>query len=99
MHDSPDAVYLKSWCASRCEASFRCIVQRHLGMVYAVALRRLGNGTQAADVAQNVFLVLARKAGRLRHDAPLSPWLHRCTMIECADLIRRESRRVDAMKK
>ena len=99
MQDSQDAVHLKTWCRDRCEKSFRFIVQRYLGMVYALAMRRLGDGTRAGDVAQNVFLVLARKAGRLRLDAPLSPWLHRCTMIECADLLRRESRRTDAMKK
>ncbi len=99
MHDSLDAELLKAWCRDRCEASFRTLVQRHLGMVYAVAQRRMGNAAQAADVAQNVFLVLARKAGGLRTDMPLAPWLHRCAMLECADLIRRESRRIDAMKK
>src|SRR5687768_14029487 len=99
MEDSQDAVHLKAWSRDRCEKSFRIIVQRHLGMVYALAVRRLGNGTHAGDVAQNVFLVLARKAGGLRLDASLSPWLHRCTMIECADFLRRESRRMDVMKK
>lgn len=99
MHDSQDALQLKAWSSDRCERSFRSLVQRHLGMVYALALRRLGNSAQAGEVAQNVFLALAGKAGRLRTDTPLSPWLHRCTMIECADQIRRESRRLDAMKR
>ena len=45
------------------------------------------------------FSCWQKRPGGSRLDAPLSPWLHRCTMIECADLLRRESRRMDAMKK
>ncbi len=46
------------------EEAFRSLVERYAGMVYHAALRQLGNSHAAEEVAQAVFTVLARKAGK-----------------------------------
>jgi RNA polymerase sigma factor (sigma-70 family) len=60
-------------------------------MVLGIARRRLGDNGASEEVAQSVFMILARKAKRLKPESSLSPWIHRVTLIECAEASRRES--------
>lgn len=63
MHD--DRELLRQFVDGRAEAAFAELVRRHLGRVYAVALRQVaGDSHLAQDVAQLVFIALARKARR-----------------------------------
>jgi RNA polymerase sigma-70 factor (ECF subfamily) len=48
-------------------------------MVYRTALAILGDGEQAADLLQEVFLRLYRFADRIEAERPLEPWLYRMT--------------------
>jgi RNA polymerase sigma factor (sigma-70 family) len=52
--------------------------------------RRTGNRALAEEIAQNVFTVLAQKAGRLQTRGSLGGWLYRATMHECSDSLRRQ---------
>lgn len=58
------------------ERAFAVLVQRHGPMVHGVCLRVLGDHHEAQDVAQAVFLTLARKASSLRRDPSVGGWLH-----------------------
>jgi RNA polymerase sigma-70 factor (ECF subfamily) len=60
--------------------------------VQAVAQRCLSDPETAREATQNVFVFLARKASRL-NPAALGPWLHRTTVLECKNLLRREQTR------
>jgi DNA-directed RNA polymerase specialized sigma24 family protein len=61
------------------EPAFRELVARYLDLVYSTALRSVGGDTHLAeDVAQIVFVNLARKARWLPSDVLLGGWLHRC---------------------
>lgn len=76
------------------EEAFRELVQRHFAMVHATALRRVGGDAHLAqDVAQMVFISLARKASSLRGHATLGGWLYISTHHATAEIIRREQRR------
>ena len=89
-----DAELLRRYAATRDEAAFSEIVRRHLGGVYAAALRRLGGDAQfAEDVAQQVFTALARKAATVAGHRFLSAWLYTATRHEAANVVRRERRR------
>src|SRR6266850_592046 len=59
------------------EAAFESLVKRHIDMVYSTALRRLRDAHLAQDATQAVFILLARKARRLRSSVILGGWLYR----------------------
>ncbi|MEW6303478.1 MAG: sigma-70 family RNA polymerase sigma factor [Verrucomicrobiota bacterium] len=84
-----DSALLKAFSKSGAEDAFQALVQRHLGLVRGIALRRTGDSALAEEIAQNVFTVLARKAHRLMPHSTLAGWLYRTTMIECAEALRR----------
>lgn len=75
------------------QAAFAALVQRHLDLVYSVARRTVRDPHLAADVAQTVFLELARGAARFPSGTPLVAWLHVVTHRTAVDVVRREARR------
>jgi RNA polymerase sigma factor (sigma-70 family) len=58
------------------EAAFEVLVGRYGPLVLAACRRLLSDQNDVEDAFQATFLVLLRKAGSLRGDMPLSPWLH-----------------------
>jgi RNA polymerase sigma factor (sigma-70 family) len=85
-----DTELIRAWSVDRCEASFRELVEKYLGLVRGVALRRTGDPQLAEEIAQNVFILTARKAGRLQASPSLAPWLHHCAWSETTSALRRE---------
>src|SRR5882672_3914839 len=60
----------------RDDASFSAIVGRHGLMVWQVCQRVLHNESEAEDVFQATFLVLARKAASSRWHESVANWLY-----------------------
>ena len=81
-----DATLLRAYADHGSQAAFAELVDRHGGMVHATA-RRLAAG-DADDVAQAVFLLLARRAADLRRHENLAGWLHETALL-CAANVRR----------
>lgn len=89
-----DADLLRQFTAERSEAAFAQLVRRRIDLVYAAALRQLaGDHHRAQDVAQEVFLALARKATSLDGHADLIGWLYTSTHYAALKTIRAEERR------
>lgn len=88
-----DAALLRQYAATGAEEAFAALVRRNVDLVYATALRIVGDPARAQDVAQSVFVALARKATALRdHPAPVS-WLYTSTRYAALKALRSEQRR------
>ena len=74
--NSSDSALVARFVRDRDEDTFAELVRRHGPLVLGVARRILGDVHAAEDAFQATFLLLARKAGRLRRPDRLGPWLH-----------------------
>ncbi|HLP26257.1 MAG TPA: sigma-70 family RNA polymerase sigma factor [Acidobacteriota bacterium] len=89
-----DAELLRRYALDHSQAAFAELVQRHLPLVYAAALRQTnGAAHRAEDIAQSVFIDLARKARLLTGRDNLVGWLHTGVHHAAAQLKRTEQRR------
>src|SRR5882672_8955281 len=78
----------ESWARHRDAESLQTLVERYLGFVHSSALRLTGSAAQAAEITRAVFLVLDRRARRLRKKTVLAGWLFHVTAVACRKLKR-----------
>lgn len=89
-----DLTLLRRYVDDDDQEAFAALVRRHLDVVYTVALRRMGGDAHLAqDVAQEVFIALARRAPRLLRHQALAGWLYTVTRHLAANRVRGEVRR------
>ena len=84
---------LQSYVERDSESAFGTLVNRYVNLVYSVAFRQTQDSQLAQEVAQAVFLLLARKARGLRRGVVLSGWLFRTTRFVASRAVRAEQRR------
>jgi RNA polymerase sigma factor (sigma-70 family) len=83
-----DREVLEGWRRDRLAETLRPLLERYGAFVYSSANRRTGDVEAASEVTQAVFLVLARRAHRLRK-AVLAGWLFQVTAVACRRRIGR----------
>lgn len=81
-----DRECLDAWRRRRAAEGLRPLIGRYGPLVYASALRRTGKAELAEEVTRAVFLVLARRARRLRKKTVLAGWLFHVTAVACRKL-------------
>jgi RNA polymerase sigma-70 factor, ECF subfamily len=69
------------------------LYDRHHERVFRTAYRVLGSSADAADLAQEVFLHLAKRIRGFRFDSSLTSWVYRVTVNLAIDARRRRARR------
>src|SRR5882757_6101362 len=93
MQPTDDGALLRQYAESNSDEAFAALVTRHINLVYSVALRHVGNPHSAEEITQAVFIILAKKAARLREVKTLSSWLFQVTRLTANNFVRTESRR------
>ena len=88
-----DHELLREYAEHRKEVAFAEVVSRHINLVYSTALRMVGDPQFAQDVAQTVFIELARNPKSIREPHALAGWLYRTTRFSAASALRTEQRR------
>src|SRR5262245_25905492 len=73
--------------------AFEALVRRHVDWVNGLARRLVHDTHLADDVTQATFMVLARKAPRLKLGQTLSPWLFPVANYAAKQVLRAEHRR------
>jgi RNA polymerase sigma factor (sigma-70 family) len=94
MSESADNELLEQFVRNESEAAFAMLVQRHIALVYSVALRHTANPEHAQDITQAVFIILARKAGGLGRRTVVPGWLYHTARLTAANFQRAEARRI-----
>lgn len=93
MAEKQDMELLQEYVTRHSEEAFAVLVQRHINLVYSVAMRQVGDPHKAQDVAQAVFILLANKAKGLHKETVLTGWLYQTARLTSATFIRSEMRR------
>ena len=88
-----DTQLLENFAGNGSESAFRTLVERHLPLVLGTARRLTSDSALAEDVAQTVFILLARKANGFGSGIILSGWLYRTTKFVAARALSSEQRR------
>ena len=91
-----DAQLLAAFVDERDQRAFTQLVDRYASLVYSAAVRQAGTPL-AEDVVQAVFILLARKAARIRGNL-LAGWLVKTTRL-CALAAARNERRLKARER
>lgn len=72
------------------ERAFETLATQYERLVYAVALKLLGNEHDAQDAAQEAFIKLYRNLPSFRGESKFSVWLYRLTNNVCIDMLRKK---------
>jgi RNA polymerase sigma factor (sigma-70 family) len=93
MADGNDMDLTRAYADQNSEPAFAELVDRHINLVYSVALRQTRQPQDAQDITQAVFILLARKAAGLRQRTTLTGWLYETTRFTSRQLLRTRARR------
>jgi RNA polymerase sigma factor (sigma-70 family) len=88
-----DLQLLTRYASQHAEDAFAEIVRRHVDLVHSAALRQVRSRELAEEVAQIVFIELARQARNLPPRTVLAAWLYHVTGRRAIDVVRREAGR------
>ena len=94
MHDATDMDLLRQYADGNSDDAFAALVTRHVDLVFSAALRKTGNPHAAEEITQAVFIILAKKAGRIVDKTILPGWLYQTARLTASSFLRRETRRV-----
>ena len=73
-------------------SSFGVIVQRYWSMVVALALSRVGDVTEAEDIAQESFIKAYSQLNRLKDPSRFAGWLSMIVTQQCVSVFRKKAR-------
>ncbi len=86
-----DAMLFEHWLHDRNADAFKLLATRYAAMVYQTCRRILNNPSEAEDVAQECFVILASTEKPI--GGYLAPWLHRVAYNRSLARLRAENRR------
>ena len=93
MQELDDISLLREYVDHESEDAFAALVTRHVSKVYSIAVRHTRNPHQAEEIAQAVFVILARQARQLGSRVIISGWLCRTAQLTAVTFVRSETRR------
>lgn len=79
--------------ARRSEEAFAALVRQHINLVFATAMRQVGDRGAAEEITQNVFVALAQASDKLKSHPTIAGWFHRTTLNKSREWLRSELRR------
>jgi len=93
MQELDDNGLLREYAENNSEEAFAALVERHINKVYSAALRHTRNPSEAEEITQAVFVILAKKARSLGKKVVISGWLYQTARLTSVTYLRSEIRR------
>jgi DNA-directed RNA polymerase specialized sigma24 family protein len=93
MQAMDDMTLLREYATRGSEAAFGELVSRRVGFVYSAALRQVRDPHLAEEITQAVFIILAKKAGRIPQKTILTGWFFRTTRFAALAQLRDRAKR------
>jgi DNA-directed RNA polymerase specialized sigma24 family protein len=93
MQATDDLALLREYAANDSETAFEELVSRRIGFVYSSALRQARDPNLAEEITQAVFIILARKAGKISDKTILTGWLFKTTRFAALAQMRADAKR------
>ncbi|HEX4779370.1 MAG TPA: sigma-70 family RNA polymerase sigma factor [Usitatibacter sp.] len=89
MNKDPDEALVER-CRQGDRAALGTLMRRYQRAIYNAAYRVLGNGEDAADVAQSVFLKVAERLDEFDAERRFFSWIYRIAINEALNVLRRK---------
>ena len=74
-------------------SAFGTLVDRYWKMMFAIALNKIADPTEAEDIAQESFLKAHSQLHNLRDPSRFAGWLSKIAVQQCTNLVRSNTRR------
>ncbi len=91
--NNDDMELVQAYAVHQSEQAFETLVSRYVNLVYSAAIRQVHDQDMAEEITQVVFIILARKAGKLGPKTILPSWLHRTAGFAASNALRVQHRR------
>jgi len=78
---------------------FGVIVERYWNMIVALALTRMGDPTEAEDIAQESFMKAYSQLHTLKNPSRFAGWLTKIALQQCSDALRKQVRRKNTFER
>jgi len=89
VHETALLVRARGSSSAQREEAFNEVFEAFRKPVLALCFHLTGNGAEAEDAAQDVFLVVFKGLSRFRGESRLSTWIYRIATNLCLDHLRR----------
>lgn len=74
------------------DGAFAELMRRHEDRIFSLAIRMMGDRSDALDATQETFITVFRRAESFRGESAFSTWLYRIALNTCKDLLRKRDR-------
>lgn len=70
--------------------AFEALMEKHMGIIYNIALRMTANQDDAEDMTQEIMIKIFRSLGSFKGNSKFSTWIYRVAVNTCLDELKKK---------
>lgn len=74
-------------------SAFEALMEKHMGIIYNIALRMTANQDDAEDMTQEIMIKIFRSLGSFKGNSKFSTWIYRVAVNTCLDELKKKKNR------
>ena len=71
-------------------SAFEMLMEKHMGIIYNIALRMAANQDDAEDMTQEIMIKIFRSLGSFKGNSKFSTWIYRVAVNTCLDELKKK---------